>query len=124
MNTAKKYWDSEGNECSIHQMVSREPGWAASMIQRGEKAVKDLEEQEAKLMIIEKAEEWHEDDGNSMFIRFARDEDGDILGEEPEVCFATGFMQVGFKTEEWEYYISGGQFNCWFEQAEKLEAKS
>lgn len=127
LNTAKKYWDSEGNECSIFQMVSREPSWAASMVQKGEEAIKrakELEEQGAKPMIIEKAEEWHEDDGNSMFIRFARDENGIILGEEPEITFATGYIQIGFNIEEWEYYVSGSQFNCWFEQAEKFESKA
>ena len=39
MNTAKKYHDSEGNECSIFQVVRREPDWAASRIQEGEKAI-------------------------------------------------------------------------------------
>ena len=39
MNTAKIYKDSDGNECSIHQMVKREPEWAASRIQEGEKAI-------------------------------------------------------------------------------------
>lgn len=38
MNTAKVYLDSDGNECSIVQMVEREPTWAASRIQEGEKA--------------------------------------------------------------------------------------
>ena len=42
MNTAKIYHDSEGNECSIFQVVRREPDWAASRIQEGEKAIKEL----------------------------------------------------------------------------------
>ena len=37
MNTAKVYYDSDGNECTIHQMVKREPEWAASRIQAGER---------------------------------------------------------------------------------------
>ena len=44
MNTAKIYLDSEGNECSIHQMVKREPQWAATAIQQGEKALALLAE--------------------------------------------------------------------------------
>ena len=37
MNTAKVYQDSDGNDCSIHQMVKREPEWAANRIQHGER---------------------------------------------------------------------------------------
>lgn len=35
----KKYYDSDGNECSIHQMVQREPEWAVSVIQEYEQVV-------------------------------------------------------------------------------------
>ena len=38
MNTAKIYYDADDNECSIHQMVKREPDWAANRIQEGERA--------------------------------------------------------------------------------------
>ena len=44
MNTAKVYYDSNGNECSIMQMVKREPYWAANRIQEGEKAIEELAE--------------------------------------------------------------------------------
>ena len=37
MNTAKVYQDSEDNDCTIHQMVEREPVWAANRIQHGER---------------------------------------------------------------------------------------
>jgi len=39
VNTAKVYVDSNGCECSIRQMVEREPDWAASRIQVGEEAL-------------------------------------------------------------------------------------
>lgn len=42
MNTAKIYYDVEGNECSIIQIVKREPFWAAKRIQAGEKAIAEL----------------------------------------------------------------------------------
>jgi len=42
MNTLKKYHDSDGNECSIFQIVRREPDWAASRIQEGEKAIERI----------------------------------------------------------------------------------
>jgi len=44
MNTAKIYYDDEGNERSIHWMVKNEPQWAASRIQAGEIAIKKLEQ--------------------------------------------------------------------------------
>ncbi len=46
MNTAKIYHDSDGNECSILQMVRREPDWAANRIQEGEKAIEQLASQQ------------------------------------------------------------------------------
>ena len=49
MNTAKVYQDIDGNDCSIHQMVRREPQWAARRIQEGEKAIAKLEELESSL---------------------------------------------------------------------------
>lgn len=42
MNTAKIYQDSSGNDCSIMQMVKREPDWAACRIQEGEKAIEQM----------------------------------------------------------------------------------
>ena len=42
MNTAKIYYDSNGNECTIYQAVTREPSWAATRIQEGEKAVEKM----------------------------------------------------------------------------------
>jgi hypothetical protein len=42
MDTGKVYYDTEGNECSIWQMVMREPHWAANRIQEGEKALEAI----------------------------------------------------------------------------------
>ena len=42
MNTAKVYQDTEGNDCSIVQMVRREPHWAANRVQAGEEAIEQL----------------------------------------------------------------------------------
>lgn len=36
------YKDSEGNECTMMQMVLREPRWAAKRIQAGEDAIHQL----------------------------------------------------------------------------------
>jgi len=42
MDTAKVYYDSNGGQCSIWQMVRREPDWAANRIQVGEIAIEKL----------------------------------------------------------------------------------
>jgi len=42
MNTAKIYVDTQNHECSIMQMVTREPAWAAKKIQEGEKAIEEV----------------------------------------------------------------------------------
>jgi hypothetical protein len=44
MNTAKVYKDTNGEECNIHQMIKREPYWAANRIQEGEKAIEKEKE--------------------------------------------------------------------------------
>lgn len=49
MNTGKIYYDLDGNECSILQMVKREPGWAASRVQVGEEAIEKVAELKAQL---------------------------------------------------------------------------
>jgi len=61
----KRYEDSEGNDCSIHQMVRREPEWAANRILVGEEAqarIRELEEilQDAvdNNRIVERPEWW------------------------------------------------------------------
>jgi hypothetical protein len=41
----KIYYDLDGNECNIRQMVKREPEWSANRIQGCEKEIEDLKEQ-------------------------------------------------------------------------------
>lgn len=48
MDTGKVYIDSDGDECSIWQIVRREPVWAANRIQDGEKAVAKVEQLQAE----------------------------------------------------------------------------
>ena len=43
MDLEKQYRDSEGNKCTIIQMVLREPEWAANRIQAGEVAIEKIE---------------------------------------------------------------------------------
>ena len=49
MNTAKVYQDMDGNDCTIHQMVERDPHWAASRIQVGEDAIEKIAALESQL---------------------------------------------------------------------------
>lgn len=42
MDLTKRYQDSNGNQCDILQMVSREPEWAANRLQEGEKAIEEV----------------------------------------------------------------------------------
>ena len=49
MDTGKAYCDSDGNDCSIWQMIQREPEWAASMVQSGEATTVELQQQKEKM---------------------------------------------------------------------------
>jgi hypothetical protein len=69
-------------------------------------------------MQLFKTEEYNEDFGPCLFINFSRDENGNVLGEPPEVCFSSGYLQEGFEESEWPYFIKGDLFNHLFEQAD------
>ena len=43
MDLDKPYWDINGDQCNILEMVKREPDWAANRIQAGEKAIEKLQ---------------------------------------------------------------------------------
>lgn len=73
-------------------------------------------------MKIRPVSEWHEDLGCRMFIKFTRDEDGEILGESPQVEFASGYIQDGFDIVDWDYFLDES-INTWFEQVESIELK-
>jgi hypothetical protein len=69
-------------------------------------------------MKLFKTEEYNEDFGPCLFINFSRDENGNVLGEPPEVCFSSGYLQEDFEESEWPYFIKGDLFNHLFEQAD------
>jgi hypothetical protein len=66
--------------------------------------------------------EWHEDLCSSIFIKFSRNEDGEIMGESPEVCYASGYLDPDFDMDYWDYFVDGN-INTWFEQAKRLGDK-
>ena len=55
VDTGKIYKDSEGNDCSIMQMIKREPFWAANRIQEGEDALAENEALHRKVEELETA---------------------------------------------------------------------
>jgi hypothetical protein len=54
----KVYQDSEGNDCTIYQMIRREPDWAANRIQEGEKAIAEVERLTALVSELENSDYW------------------------------------------------------------------
>jgi len=63
--------------------------------------------------------EYHEDMGPVLFVNFSRDENGKILGEGPDVCFASGYMEDGFDEEKWTHFVDGN-FNFIFTDADPI----
>lgn len=49
MDLKKSYYDDEGNELNILQMVALEPEWASNRIQEGEKSVIKAIKQQAEI---------------------------------------------------------------------------
>lgn len=63
--------------------------------------------------------EYHEDMGYCLFVSFSRDENGNILGEPPEVCFMSGYIDIEFDPEKWTHFVEG-DFNFMFSDADPV----
>lgn len=70
-------------------------------------------------MKLLKSEDWHEDLSCSVFVSFSRDEDGNILGEPPELYVGSGYLEDGFDFEKWTHFIDG-DFNFLFSDADPV----
>jgi len=70
-------------------------------------------------MKLKKTEEWHEDLGASVFVCFSRDENGQILGESPEMYFGSGYLEDDFDCDKWAHFIDG-DFNFIFSDADPV----
>jgi hypothetical protein len=70
-------------------------------------------------MKLLKTDEFHEDMGCCLFVSFSRDEHGNILGEPPEVCFSSGYMEIGFDDQKWTHFVEG-DFNFMFTHADPI----
>lgn len=71
-------------------------------------------------MKVLKSNEWHEDLGASIFISFSRNENGEILGESPELYFGSGYLEDDFDFEKWTHFIDG-DFNFIFSDVDPDE---
>ena len=70
------------------------------------------------------SDEWDEDLGSSIFISFSRDEDGNILGEEPELMWSSCYLESdNFDFDKWTHFIDG-DFNFIFEDADPINFPS
>lgn len=63
--------------------------------------------------------EWHEDLCASIFVSFSRDENGNILGEPPEIYYGSGYLDEDFDFDKWTHYIDG-DFNFIFSDADPV----
>ncbi|MCP4267473.1 MAG: hypothetical protein GY777_18240 [Candidatus Brocadiaceae bacterium] len=71
-------------------------------------------------MKVKPSSEWHEDRGSSIFLSYSKDFDGTILGEPPEICFASGYLQEDFDYEKWTHFIDG-DYNFLFSDVDPIK---
>lgn len=70
-------------------------------------------------MKLKPSSEWHEDLGSSIFVCFSRDENGEILGEPPELYYGSGYLEEDFDFDKWTHFIDG-DFNFIFSDADPV----
>lgn len=70
------------------------------------------------MMKLFKTDNYNEDDGCCLFLAFSYDEQGNVLGEPPEVTFSHGYLEDGFDGDKWTHFIKGCEFDIVFEQAD------
>lgn len=81
MNTAKIYYDAEGNPCSIWHMVNHSPEWAANRVQVGEQAIEQRDKLiEALRAIVNPIE----------YLRKEAEEDGNVLDGRAVIALSSG----------------------------------
>ena len=72
-----------------------------------------------KQVILRNTEDYHEDLGLVVFVSFGKDENGEILGEPPEVYAGYGYLDCDFDEVKWDYFFEIN-FNSLFEQADPV----
>ena len=66
-----------------------------------------------------KTEEYNEEMGSVIFVSFSRNENGEIIGEPPEVCIACGYMDDTFDEKKWTHFIDDN-LNFLFQDADPI----
>jgi hypothetical protein len=78
LDTSKVYKDVHGDDCTIWQMIKREPEWAANRLQAGEKALERVALLEKAICIYsrERVEIDFENDKEAIddFLQWAKEE--------------------------------------------------
>lgn len=69
-------------------------------------------------MKLMKTDDYHEDYGSVIFIGWGRDDEGNILGEPPELYFGWGWLDEGFDPDLFTHWIEAKFFNDLFTQAD------
>lgn len=69
-------------------------------------------------MQLRKTEDYHEDYGSAIFIGWGRDNNGNVLGEPPELYFGRGWLDDGFDDELFTHWIEAKFFNELFTQVD------
>ncbi len=70
-------------------------------------------------VVLRKTKDYHEDMGLVAFVSFSKDENGEILGEPPEVYAGHGYIECDFDEVKWDYFFEVN-FNSLFEQADPV----
>ena len=77
-----------------------------------------------KTMKLVETSEYDEEEGPCLFVSFSRDDEGNILGEPPEVYFGSGYLEEDFDDEKWTHFIRGENFNFLFTHADSVNFPS
>lgn len=119
--------EQQGHISTIEEMLDRHCSWGEinkAIGWAGDAASKSYirylrRRVKASEMKLRKTEEYHEDMGACLFVSFSRDKDDNILGEPPEIYFASGWLEDGFDEEKWTHFVEG-DFNFMFTGADPV----
>jgi len=67
--------------------------------------------------------EYHEDDGNVLFVSFSRNDKGIVLGEPPLFHMGYGYLEEDFDENQWTHFIKGSSLNYIFDSVWASEGR-
>lgn len=68
-------------------------------------------------MKLQETKDYSEEMGLVIFVSFGRDEDGELVGEPPEVQSGYGYLECDFDETKWTHFFEVN-FNSMFEQVD------